>query len=222
MAVISHQIKRDASNLLQKSLSQSTGIGISSCLLGYQIVSSRNKAAAVCLLESQCVPLALIKITPWWFYGMFCDIKEPYKIEFMLPILVQVHSVVRTVFNLSHAESTWKVHDLFSCTCKKYKPVFMWYARVSGQPVHDWRQLAQRLWRIQALPTSAKSWGNRWLSTAIRLLSHCNWEALVTWCSPGLGQCFIKFNVYVSHLDILLKCRFWFSRWATGPEILHF
>ena len=39
----------------------------------------------------------LIKITPWWFYGIFCDIKEPYKIEFMLPTLVQVHSVVRTV-----------------------------------------------------------------------------------------------------------------------------
>ena len=221
MAVSSHQIKRSTSNLLQKSLSQSAGIGLSSCPSGIP-VSPQNKAAAPCLLESQCVPLVLIKITPWWFYGMFCDIKAPYKIELMFPRLVQVHSVVRTVLNLSHAESRWKVHNLFLCTCKKYKPVFMWCARVSGQAVRDWRQLAQWLWRIQALPTSAKSWGNCGLSTALRLLSHWNWEALGTWCSPGLGQCFMKFNVYVSHLDILLKCRFWFSRWATGPEILHF
>lgn len=76
---------------------------------------------------------------------MFCDIKAPYKIELMFPTLVQIHSVVRTVLNLSHAESTCKVHNLFLCTCKKYKPVFMWHARVSGQAVRDWRQLAQWL-----------------------------------------------------------------------------
>lgn len=37
-----------------------------------------------------------------------------------------------------------------------------------------------------------------------------------------LGQCFSNFNVLMNHLEILLKCRFWFSRSRGGSWDLRF
>lgn len=41
----------------------------------------------------------------------------------------------------------------------------------------------------------------------------------VVYCRCSLCQCFLNFHVLVSHLEILLKCRFWFSKSKVRPEI---
>lgn len=47
---------------------------------------------------------------------------------------------------------------------------------------------------------------------------HCSWEVLLTWCSWGLEQCFLKFSVHVSQLDVSFKCRFWFRNSQMGVK----
>ena len=53
-----------------------------------------------------------------------------------------------------------------------------------------------------------------WLKSTIAVLSHQIANlGFLPFCLEQLRQCFSSFNVGRNHLGILLKCRFWMSRW---------
>ena len=86
---------------------------------------------------------------------------------------------------------------------------------------HDWSGLAaaaaqsltqnKGLIKVEQNPNQAILWLADKESHVEKIKSHASW-----WFS--LNQCFSNFNVYMNHLEILLKYRFWFGLlgWSLG------
>lgn len=185
---------------------------ISSCLLGYQIVSLWNKAGARLLLESQCVLLVLLlnhlmllwhvswhqrTLLNWILVSNTCSGSLSWIGQYLLP-------------NVFLVESSWTVYNLFLWVPnahKKFKPVFLHHNKVEGWGCP---------WLEELGPVALNNPGFTHFWWELRKLSaQCNYNLFVTLQvgrSAGLvlvslGQGFIKFNVRMSHLDISLKSR---------------